>query len=96
MSGRSNMDRVEAYRGIREMTPEVLLELTQSHKLQAVKKAFKKDVGLASDLLVTEEEIEAMGETLKMVVFYVSPAILRSTMELAYNKGVLAKSTRWL
>jgi hypothetical protein len=88
------MERVEAYRDIREMTPEVLLELTQSHKLHTMKKTFKNDIGLATDLLVTEEEIEIMGETLKMVVFFVSPAIMQSTIWLAHDKGVLIKSTR--
>jgi hypothetical protein len=90
------MERIEAYRNIREMTPEVLLELTQSHKLQTIKTAFKNDIGLARDLLVTGEEIEAMGETLKMVIFFVSPAIVRSAIELARDKGVLAKSSGWL
>jgi len=37
-----------------------------------------------------------MGETLKMIVFFVSPAIMRSAMELARDKGVLIKSPRWL
>ena len=90
------MERVEAYRNTREMTPEVLLELTQSYKLQAMKNAFKKDIGCHYDIRVTQEEIETMGETLKMVVFFVSPAILRATMELAQEKGVLIEPARWL
>ena len=93
------MERVKAYQDTREMTPEVLLELTQSHKLQTMKLALKGD-GLYNclhdDVLVTQEEVEAMGETLKMIVFFVSPAIMRSAMELAYKKGVLIKSSRWL
>jgi hypothetical protein len=91
-----SMERVEAYRDVKEMTPEVLLQLTQSHKLQTMKVAFKNDIGLSSDIRVTEEEIEVMGETLKMTVFFVSPAIMRSAMELARDKGVLIKSPRWL
>ena len=90
------MERVEPFSNVREMTPEVLLELTQSHKGQTMKAAFRYDIGLHRDLLVTEEEIEAMGETLKMIVFFVSPAIMRSAMELARDKGVLIKSPRWL
>ena len=90
------MERVEPYQNIREMTPEMLLELTQSYKLQTLKAAFKHDIGLSSALRVTEEEIEAMGETLKAIVFFVSPAILRATMELAHVRGVLLKPSGWL
>jgi hypothetical protein len=89
------MERVEAYRDIREMTPEVLLELTQSHKLQTMKPAFK-DIGFHKDIYVTEGEIEAMGETLKMIVFFVSPHIMRTAMELARSKNVLIDAPRWL
>ena len=77
------------------MTPEVLLELTQSHKLNTLKATFNYDLGLARELRVTEEEIEAMGETLKMIVFFVSPAIMRDAMELAHQKGVLLKPSGW-
>jgi hypothetical protein len=90
------MERVEAYRNVREMTPEVLLELAQSHKLYSMKSTFRHDIGLHNDIRVSEEEIEAMGETLKAVVFFVSPAIMRGAMELARDKGVLIKSPRWL
>jgi hypothetical protein len=90
------MERVEAFHNIKEMTPEVLLELTQSHKLQTMKGTFKHDIGLHRSLLVTEEEIVAMGETLKGVVFFVSPHIMRSTMELARSKSVLIETPRWL
>jgi hypothetical protein len=90
------MERVEAYRDVREMTPEVLLELTQSHKLYSMKASFKYDIGLHNDIGVSEEEIEIMGETLKSVVFFVTPAIMRGAMELARDKGVLIKSPRWL
>lgn len=93
------MKRIEAYRDIKEMTPEVLLELTQSHKFQSMRNAFKYNVSRNLDFLdfmVTEGEIEAMGETLKMVVFFVSPAIMRSTIELARDKGVLAIPSKWL
>lgn len=90
------MERVQAYRDIREMTPEVLLELTQAHKLQTMKPAFKNDIGTAPAILVTVEEIEAMGETLKMIVFFVSPHIMRTAMELARDKGVLIQPPKWL
>ena len=89
------MERVQPYQDIREMTPEVLLELTQSHKLQTMKPAFR-DIGFHKDIYVTEGEIEAMGETLKMIVFFVSPHIMRSAMELARSKGVLVQTTPWL
>lgn len=90
------MELVEAYRNVREMTPEVLLRLTQSHKYYCIKGAFDHDIGTSDRLLVTEQEIEAMGETLKMIVFFVSPAIMRAAMELARDKGVLKPATRWL
>jgi hypothetical protein len=90
------MNRVEPYTDIREMTPEMLLELTQSHKLQVTKQTFKHDIGLSSALLVSEQEIEAMGETLKAIVFFVSPAIMRSAMELARLRGVLLQPSGWL
>jgi len=95
------MEQVEAYKDIREMTPEVLLQLTQSHKLYSRMNTFTKEVGLNmkvthSDVLVTEEEIQTMGDTLKMIVFFVSPHIMRSTMELALRKGVLLQPSRWL
>lgn len=90
------METVKPYQDIREMTPEVLLQLTQGHKFQTLKSGFKNDIGLSDYLLVTEAEIEAMGETLKMIVFYVSPHIMRSAMELAREKGVLIASPRWL
>ncbi len=89
------MERVEAYRNVREMTGEVLLELTQSLKHQQVKRTFPQDIGLHSKLLVTQEEIEDMGETLKMVVFFVSPAIMREAIELAKEKGVLRLEANW-
>lgn len=89
------METVKPYEDIREMTPEVLLELTQSHKLQTMKPAFK-NIGFAGDIYVSETEIAAMGETLKMVVFFVSPHIMRTAMELAREKGVLIASPRWL
>jgi hypothetical protein len=90
------MERVQPFHDIREMTPEVLLELTQSHKLETLKRSFNHDIGLSSALLVTEQEIEAMGETLKMIVFFVSPAIMRSAMELARVRGVLLQPSGWL
>jgi hypothetical protein len=91
------MERVEPYRDVREMTPEVLLDLTQSHKFQTLKGSLKDGSNRThDDILVTEQEIENMGETLKMVVFFVSPAIMRSAMELARDKGVLLQSPRWL
>jgi hypothetical protein len=89
------MERVQPYQDIKEMTPEVLLELTQSHKLQTMKPAFKA-IGFHKDIYVTEGEIEAMGETLKMIVFFVSPHIMRTTMELARSQGVLIETPRWL
>jgi hypothetical protein len=90
------MERVQPFHDVREMTPEVLLELTQSHKLETFKRSFNHDIGLSSALLVTEQEIEAMGETLKMIVFFVSPAIMRSAMELARSRGVLLQPSGWL
>jgi len=90
------MERVKPYDNIREMTPEVLLELAQSHKLYTMKASFKHDIGSSSAILVTEEEIQAMGETLKMIVFFVSPHIMRSAMELARDEGVLVNPPRWL
>jgi hypothetical protein len=84
------------YDDVREMTPEVLLELTQSHKYQTLKESFAHDIGYSGELLVTEQDIVAMGETLKAIVFFVSPAIMRSTMELARDKGVLFQPTGWL
>lgn len=90
------MEPVQPYQDIKEMTPDVLLDLTQSHKLHSMKRAFKQDIGSHNHILVTEGDIEIMGETLKMIVFYVSPHIMRCTMELAQSKGVLIKSARWL
>jgi len=89
------MERVEAFRNVREMTGEVLLELTQSHKYQQIKGSFQKDIGLHSRLLVTCGDIENMGETLKMIVFFVSPAIMREAIELAREKGVLRIENTW-
>jgi hypothetical protein len=90
------MELVEAYSNVREMTPEVLLELTQSHKYQEVKRSFQQDIGLHSKLVVTQEDIENMGETLKMIVFFVSPAIIRGAVELAKEKSVLGVNSNWL
>jgi hypothetical protein len=90
------MELVEAYRNQREMTPEVLLHLTQSHKYQEVKRLFPQDIGLHSRLVITQEDIENMGETLKMIVFFVSPAIIRGAIELAKEKSVLGVESNWL
>lgn len=90
------MERVEAYSNVREMTGEVLLDLTQSLKYQQVKRAFPEDISTHGRLLVTQEEIENMGETLKMIVFFVSPAIMREAIELARDKGVLRFESNWL
>jgi|SRR5579863_2777741 len=89
------MERVEAFRNVREMTGEVLLELTQSLKYQQAKRSFPKDIGLHSRLMVTQEDIEDMGESLKMIVFFVSPAIMREAIELAREKGVLRIESTW-
>jgi hypothetical protein len=78
------------------MTPEVLLELTQSHKYQEVKRTFPQDIGLHSRLVISQEDIENMGETLKMIVFFVSPAIIRGAIELAKEKSVLGVESNWL
>lgn len=90
------MQRVEPYRDIREMTPEMLVELTQSHKLQTLKAAFKHDIGCHDKIQITEEEIAIMGETLKAIVFFVSPAIMRDAMILAHARGVLIPPSGWL
>jgi len=90
------MERVEAFSNIQEMTPEVLLHLTQSHKYQEVKRNFPQDIGLHSRLVITQEDIENMGETLKMIVFFVSPAIIRGAIELAKEKSVLGVESNWL
>ncbi len=90
------MERVDPYRNVREMTPEVLLELTQSLKHQQTKRTFSQDVGLHSHLLITQEDIEDMAETLKMIVFFISPAIIRETIELARDNGVLRDNSNWL
>jgi len=90
------MELVEAYSNVREMTPEVLLELTQSHKYQEVKRSFPQDIGLHSRLVISQEDIENMGETLKMIVFFVSPAIIRGAVELAKEKSVLGVNSNWL
>jgi hypothetical protein len=37
-----------------------------------------------------------MGETLKMIVFFVSPAIIRGAIELAKEKSVLGVESNWL
>jgi len=90
------MELVEPYTDVREMTPEVLLELTQSHKYQQVKRSFPQDIGLHSRLVISQEDIENMGETLKMIVFFVSPAIIRGAVELAKEKSVLGVNSNWL
>lgn len=90
------MELVEAYSNVREMTPEVLLHLTQSHKYQEVKRTFPQDIGLHSRLVISQEDIENMGETLKMIVFFVSPAIIRGAIELAKEKSVLGVNSNWL
>lgn len=91
-----SMERAEPYRNIREMTPELLLDLTQSHKLYSLKPVFKHDIGLHDLIQVTEEEIAIMGETLKSIVFFVSPAIMRDAMVLARARGVLISPSGWL
>ncbi len=63
------MELVEAYRNQREMTPEVLLDLTRSHKLHQVQRALPHDLSLHGNLQVTQEDIEDMGETLKKAHF---------------------------
>jgi len=37
-----------------------------------------------------------MGEALKGLVFFVSPAIMREAIELAKEKGVLRFESNWL
>jgi hypothetical protein len=90
------LELVEAFSNVREMTPEVLLELTQSHKYQEVKRTFPQDIGLHSRLVISQQDIENMGETLKMIVFFVSPAIIRGAIELAKEKSVLGVESNWL
>jgi|HubBroStandDraft_1064217.scaffolds.fasta_scaffold80799_5 hypothetical protein len=90
------MERVEAFSNVREMTPEVLLELTQSHKYQEIKRTFSQDIGPHNRLVVSQQDIENMGETLKMIVFFVSPAIIRGAVELAKEKSVLGVNPNWL
>jgi hypothetical protein len=86
---------VEAYTDQKIMTAEVLLELTQSLKGQQVKRAFNDDIGLHSALMVTQEEIENMGEALKMIVFVVTPSVMREAMYLAQKRGVLILTRHW-
>jgi len=93
---RPAMEIVKPYENLREMTPEVLLQLTQSHKYQEVKRSFPQDIGLSSRLVITQEDIENMGETLKMLVFFVSPAIIREAVLLAKEKSVLGVESDWL
>lgn len=91
------MERVEAYRNAREMTPEVLLQLTQSYKYRRTKHAFLNGINVIhNDMMVTQEEIEDMGETLKMIVFFVSPAIMRSAVYLAKERSRLILDRGWL
>jgi hypothetical protein len=90
------MELVEAYRNQREMTPEVLPHLTQSHKYQEVKRLFPQDIGLHSRLVITQGDIENMGEAVKGLIFFVSPAIIRGAIELAKEKSVLGVESNWL
>jgi hypothetical protein len=89
------MKIAEAYSDIREMTPSLLLELTQCYKFEQIKRTFATPI-LHVELLVTQEDIENMGETLKMIVFFVSPAIIRGAIDLAKVKNVLRIESNWL
>lgn len=80
------MKIAEAYSDIREMTPELLLELAQKYKFEQIRRKRKNAVGVNK---VTRDDIENMGETLKMIVFFVSPAIIREAIDLAEVRGVL-------
>lgn len=86
------MEKAEAYRDTRELTPELLLELTQSLKYHQT----NMHTGLHSDLRVTEKNIEDMAEATKSLLFFVSPAIMRAAMELAQSKGKLMGRRKWL
>jgi hypothetical protein len=68
------------------MTPELLLELAQKYKFEQIRRKRKNAVGVNK---VTRDDIENMGETLKMIVFFVSPAIIREAIDLAEVRGVL-------
>lgn len=90
------MERVEACRNIREMSPEVLLDLTQSLKYQQIKRVFKQDIGSSNRLVVTQQDIEEMAEALKGIVFFITPSVIRGAMLLAQENSVLAVNSSWL
>jgi len=86
------MEIAEAYRDTRELTPELLLELTQSYEYHET----DMHTGYHTDLCVTERDIEVMAESMKSILFFVTPACMRAAMELARDRGKLIGSRRWL
>jgi predicted metalloprotease len=91
-----SLTKIERYNTNLEMTPDALLDITQSLKFQQIKRNFDYDIGLHDKIQVTQAEIEDVGEALKMAYFFVSPAIIREAVWLAQERKVLQRTPDWL
>lgn len=82
------------------LTATVLLEYTRALKYQQVIRSLKRTPTSANltraDVLVTQTEIEIMGDTLKGEFFYVPTHVYREAVALAQDKGFLAEESSWL
>ena len=73
---------------------------TKAHKFQQLIRQLKRTPTSGhltrADVLVTQRDIEIMGDTLKAEFYYVSTCVYREAVVLAQDKGVLAAENSWL
>jgi hypothetical protein len=86
------------------LTGELLLTLTKEFKAQTFRRALKQKVTGACiefafqevDIMVTQEDIEIMADTLKWHVFFVPGSAYREAIKLAEEEGSLRIESNWL
>ncbi len=86
------------------LTGELLLKLTKEFKAQTLRRALRQKVTgtciefafQETDIVVTQEDIEIMADTLKYHAFYVPTCVYREAMELAEATGCLRLESSWI
>jgi hypothetical protein len=86
------------------LTGELLLKLTKEFKAQTFRRTLKQKVTGSliefsfngGDIMVTQEELEIMADTLKWHVFYVPGIAYREAIRLAEEEGSLRIESNWL
>jgi hypothetical protein len=85
---------------VETLTASRLLEYTRAIKFQQVIRQLKRTPTSANltraDVLVTQTDIEIMGDALKGEFFYVPTYVYREAIALAQEKGFLAAESSWL